>query len=523
MMAVSVQGDDPPDPRRPSAGIVCPSCGRLAAPEHSFCEACRTALVPALASDGAGGPATRCPYCPAGRIGTDGYCESCGRRAPAGRDHTELDLSLVAGVTDRGLRHRRNEDAMVLATAHGPSGDPVVVAVVCDGVSSADRPDEASLAAAQAAADVLLAAARGGDDLAAASGQAVQAAQLALARLAGLVDDRPTEDLPVQDAPPTEDLPVLDAPPTEDLTALDAPPTEVLPAVDASFLHMSAGDPPAGDLHAKDALPTEFLPTVGAPIRYMSATDTPTEDLPALDASTRDIPARDTPAARPPAGDTSADDDAAGNAPAATFVSAVLTADTATLCWLGDSRAYWLGDGDGATARRLTRDDSLAEEMVAAGLLDEAEALAVPQAHVVTRWVGADLAGEAAHVVRFEPPGTGVLLLCSDGLWNYAPGAADLAARALPRALTDPLAAAADLVAFALGAGGHDNVTAVLAPFHPRRRLDPAHHPHRVITANSDRDVELADTPVDSRKSQQRGHQLIIEWTTQLDTGHHAD
>ena len=74
-------------------------------------------------------------------------------------------------------------------------------------------------------------------------------------------------------------------------------------------------------------------------------------------------------------------------------------------------------------------------------------------------------------MVRFEPPGTGVLLLCSDGLWNYAPDAADLAARALPRALTDPLSAAADLVAFALSAGGHDNVTAVLAPFPPGRAI----------------------------------------------------
>ncbi len=153
-------------------------------------------------------------------------------------------------------------------------------------------------------------------------------------------------------------------------------------------------------------------------------------------------------------------------APAATFVSAVLTAGTATVCWLGDSRAYWLGAG-ASGAQRLTRDDSMAEELVAAGVLGAAEAMDSPQAHVVTRWIGTDLAGQAAHVVTFEPPGRGVLLLCSDGLWNYAPDAADLAARALPRALTDPLGAAASLVAFALSSGGHDNVTAVLVPFPP--------------------------------------------------------
>ncbi len=403
-------------------GIACPSCGRVAGPDDNFCEACRTALAPSVASDGANGPADQCPYC-AGRIGADGYCESCGRKEP-GRDHIELDLGLVAGVTDRGLRHRRNEDAMVLATAQLPDG-PVVVAVVCDGVSSADRPDEASLAAARAAGDVLLAAARGGADPAAASAEAVRAARLALARLAGLVDDRPTEDLPAA-------IPLGDAP-TEDLPTMD---------------------PPTGDL------PTPDPPTADGPVLHMSDWAPPSAGMPAGDGSRAAADGAD--------------------APAATFVSAVLTGQAATLCWLGDSRAYWLG-ADGSGAQRLTRDDSLAEEMVAAGLLDAAEALSAPQAHVVTRWIGTDLATEAAHVVRFEPPGTGVLLLCSDGLWNYAPDAADLAARALPVALTDPLAAAAGLVAFALGAGGHDNVTAVLVPF-PPGRAKPAGPPERTAT-----------------------------------------
>ena len=83
-------------------------------------------------------------------VGPDGYCENCGRKVPVGRDHAELDLGLVAGVTDRGLRHQRNEDAMALATATGPHG-PVALAVVSDGVSSAPRPDEASLTAVRTA------------------------------------------------------------------------------------------------------------------------------------------------------------------------------------------------------------------------------------------------------------------------------------------------------------------------------------------------------------------------------------
>jgi serine/threonine protein phosphatase PrpC len=341
----------------PSAGAVCPSCGWQVGPQDNFCEACRTELAPAVVSGTSPQAATTCPFCQSDQITPDGYCGSCGRKPPASRDHTEIDLGLVAGVTDRGLRHHRNEDAMALATAEVASG-PVAVAVVCDGVSTTRRPDEASLAAAQAAVEVLLDAARTGHDLAESSRNAVSAAREAVIRL--------------NDAP--GDSPLLDP-------------------------------------------------------------------------------------------------------PSATFVSAVMTSEAVTLCWLGDSRGYWLGAGPEPAAERLTVDDSVAGEMVAAGLLSETEALALPQAHVVTGWVGPDLGGAAPHVARFEPPGPGVLLLCSDGLWNYQPEAAKLAELALPGALTEPLAAAAALVEFALKSGGMDNVTVVLAPFPPRTTKPGSDHP----------------------------------------------
>jgi serine/threonine protein phosphatase PrpC len=320
-----------------------------------------------------------CSFCQSARVAPDGYCESCGRKPPASRDHTEIDLVLLAGVTDRGRRHHRNEDAMALATTELVSG-PAAVAVVCDGVSSTRRPDEASLAAAQAAVQVLLAGARTGEDLIETSRSAVSAAREAVADLA------------------------------------EAP---------------SSGG-------SKDP-------------------------------------------------------------PSATFVSAVMTAEAVTLCWLGDSRAYWLGAGPGAAAERLTLDDSLAGEMVAAGLLSETDALALPQAHVVTGWVGADLDGAVPHVARFEPPGPGALLLCSDGLWNYQPKAAKLAGMALPQALTDPLGAAAALVRFALEAGGMDNVTVVLVPFPLRPdQARPPGHPATVPAvppAGTDPEEKPTDEP----------------------------
>ncbi|MFZ0083512.1 MAG: protein phosphatase 2C domain-containing protein, partial [Trebonia sp.] len=126
-----------------------------------------------------------CPVCsaddPSGlaAAGPDGNCPSCGRKVPVSRDHAEIDLRLLAGVTDRGLRHHRNEDAMALATAAGPNG-PVVLAVVSDGVSSAPRPDEASLIAVRTAMRVLLTSARAGDDPAGAAGAAAREAAQAL-------------------------------------------------------------------------------------------------------------------------------------------------------------------------------------------------------------------------------------------------------------------------------------------------------------------------------------------------------
>lgn len=95
----------------------------------------------------------------------------------------------------------------------------------------------------------------------------------------------------------------------------------------------------------------------------------------------------------------------------------------------------------------------------------------------VPHWLGPDGRIQDPAVTSFEPGCDGVVLLCSDGLWNYLPEPAGLAALALPAALTDPVAAAGRLVAFALGAGGADNITAVLARFQRAPASDPRSTP----------------------------------------------
>ncbi|HEX3257416.1 MAG TPA: protein phosphatase 2C domain-containing protein [Pseudonocardia sp.] len=152
------------------------------------------------------------------------------------------------------------------------------------------------------------------------------------------------------------------------------------------------------------------------------------------------------------------------DAPSCTLVAAAVDTATATITvgWVGDSRAYWLAEnGD---ARLLTADHSWAAEMVGAGILDAASAMRDPRAHAITRWLGGGSAPEPG-VTTLSPAGPGVLLLCTDGLWNYEPEAVDLAALALPvSSLAGPRAAADALTAHALDAGGRDNITVVCIP-----------------------------------------------------------
>ncbi|MFI5776896.1 PP2C family serine/threonine-protein phosphatase [Nocardia sp. NPDC051570] len=170
-----------------------------------------------------------------------------------------------------------------------------------------------------------------------------------------------------------------------------------------------------------------------------------------------------------------------GHSPSCTYVTAVLRpCDSGefeiTIANVGDSRAYWLRTDGGAAdppSRRLTVDDSWAQALVDAGVMDEAAAMRDPRAHALVRWLGADSDHTAAetgvHSLRVRGPG--VLLLCSDGLWNYLPDAADLAAIATT---APPATAARNLVDYAIHCGGGDNITVAVAPVRVVNSGDPS-------------------------------------------------
>lgn len=372
-----------------------------------------------------------CPHCgeeapPA----ADGTCPSCGTPRPALRDHVEMTLGAAAAVTDRGLRRRRNEDAVELGR-RVEGGIETWVAVVCDGVASARRGDEASLAAVGAAV-----------------GAALETAA----------------------APPT--------PPTGFPAVSSTHDTGPIPTVSET----GAGDDDAGGGRAGTGVGGELdaLATAASAAAATAAADLGT---------------------------------GGGDSPACTYVAAVVRGGDAVVSWVGDSRAYWLA-GDGSS-RLLSTDDSWAEEIAAAGLMSREDAAHDRRAHVLTRWLGRDAPPGPAHARRVRLGVPGLLLLCSDGLWNYLPDPDVLARLAAPAlggtAAHDSahdrahdtagdtgdgpteegrdgtsgaagaapedeapgeaehvvLAAATALLAAALDEGGHDNATLALVPVVP--------------------------------------------------------
>jgi PPM family protein phosphatase len=157
----------------------------------------------------------------------------------------------------------------------------------------------------------------------------------------------------------------------------------------------------------------------------------------------------------------------ASSSPSCTYTAAVIVPTSEgtvqiTVGNVGDSRAYWLPEPP-EPAQQLTVDDSLAQELITAGASADSEAVQ-RGAHTLTRWLGADSDAKPwseSSVQTITPAGRGWLLMCSDGLWNYLPDAADIAQLCTG---LDTAAAARALVEYALDAGGQDNITVAIVP-----------------------------------------------------------
>lgn len=302
-----------------------------------------------------------------GQIDVDGYCSTCGAKAPSPYDHVEEQpQSWVMTVTDRGIRHTSNEDGVHAIASEEPG--KCAALVVCDGVSSASDSDVAARAAALAGANALIELAR---------------------------------NIPMDE--------------------------ENAQQLQDTFI---ASCQAAADAVLDNTDPEDFNP------------------------------------------------------PSCTIALAAIQGGAVVAGSVGDSRVYWVPET--GEPELLSIDDSIAQEHIAAGVEREI-AEAGPDAHVITRWLGRD-APEILPDVHLMPaqPVAGWLVVCSDGLWNYASDKQSFATMVRQiMADSDGLAnGTRKLIEWANHQGGVDNITAAVA------RLEAASDPLDVPTTKLNRAVE---------------------------------
>jgi protein phosphatase len=139
-----------------------------------------------------------------------------------------------------------------------------------------------------------------------------------------------------------------------------------------------------------------------------------------------------------------------------TCTAAVFGPDHLAVAQVGDSRAYLLRDG---RLELLTRDQTMAAQLVADGVLEPDKVEDFPFKHVLSQALGTN--GPLKPVITdFALEDGDRVLLCSDGL--HGPVSEETISLIL-KVSRDPSQAAHALVDAALAAGGPDNVTVVVA------------------------------------------------------------
>lgn len=123
----------------------------------------------------------------------------------------------------------------------------------------------------------------------------------------------------------------------------------------------------------------------------------------------------------------------------------------AFLLQLGDSRCYLMRDG---VLTQITRDQTMAQELVDQGVLTRADAPRTRWAHVLSSAIGGHQT--APVITRIEMAWNHVILLCSDGLTKHVTDE-QIAARL--RSMTSAKQVCEQLLEDALADGGSDNIT----------------------------------------------------------------
>jgi protein phosphatase len=149
-----------------------------------------------------------------------------------------------------------------------------------------------------------------------------------------------------------------------------------------------------------------------------------------------------------------ADEDPAYRGMATTLTLYLSVWPSAYVLQVGDSRCYVLR---GRELVRLTRDQTMAQDMVDLGIMKPEQVAGTRLEHTLTSAIGGHQTEPT--VTQFDMDWGHVLLLCSDGLTRHV---SDDRIREVLRAMTSARQACETLLGDALEGGGSDNVTIVV-------------------------------------------------------------
>lgn len=128
---------------------------------------------------------------------------------------------------------------------------------------------------------------------------------------------------------------------------------------------------------------------------------------------------------------------------------------------VGDSRHYLFREG---TLTQVTRDQTLAQELVDQGILTRSGGYRSPLSHVLSSALGADQTVPV--VTRMRADWHNVHLTCSDGLTKHV---TDARIAEVLGSMTSARQAAEQLLQDALDGGGTDNITIIVGRAVPKR------------------------------------------------------
>lgn len=151
-----------------------------------------------------------------------------------------------------------------------------------------------------------------------------------------------------------------------------------------------------------------------------------------------------------------------------TVVAALFHHDRIVVAHVGDSRLYCWRKGEMVS---LTRDHSLVQEHIDAGLVNIEEARLSPSRNLITRALGVEECVDV-EVHEYTTMAGDIYLLCSDGLSDMLSN--EEIAGILQHGADDIDAASSTLIWQANANGGHDNISVILVSVkavHPEKPL----------------------------------------------------